>query len=229
MRKAAATVAAIAATVACGNALCAPHLVPCSRIAGYQEQVERLMRAAWPRDLELLTIMYVPFAEHGIGLARTAGGFDLIRLEFDKSFWYSSWREVEAGEALANAVAVATEVHRADGGPLGAQVLDFSSTNVRVASSAVPISEQLGVALLDVFGRHVAAARAEIAAEILNDGYRFDILLAGRPCAALENPPRESDAYRMERLVRLLYNKVPTWGPLESQAIEAEVLAAIPN
>jgi hypothetical protein len=204
-------------------------LVPCSRIAGYQEQVERLMRAAWPRELELLTIMYVPFTEHGIGLARTASGFDLIRLEFDKSFWYSSWREVEAGGAPANAVAVATEVHRADGGPLGAQVLDFSNTNVRVASSAAPISEQLGVALLDVFGRHVAAARAEIAAEVLNDGYRFDILLAGRPCAALENPPRESDAYRIERLVRLLYDKVPTWRPLESQAVEAEVLAAIPN
>ena len=229
MRNAAATVAAIAATVACGNALGAPHLVPCPRIAGYQEQVERLMRAAWPRELELLTIMYVPFTEHGIGLARTEGGFDLIRLELDKSFWYSSWRAVGAGEAPANAVAVATEVHRADGGPLGAEVLDFSQTKVRVARSSVPISRDLGIALLDVFGRHAAAAHAEIGAEILVDGYRFDVLLARRPCAAVENPPWGSDAYRLDRLVRLLYDKVPTWRPLEHEAFEADVLAAIPD
>lgn len=232
MNKTAAIVAAVAATVACGSALGAPHLEPCRRIAGYQESVERIMRAAWPQQVELLAIMFgVPLTERGIALARAADGFDLIRLELDESFWYSSWRELGAGESPTHGAAVATEVYRQDGRPLGAQVLDFSKTTARVAKASVPISEELGVALLEVLGRHAAAAHPEVKAgieEIVLDGYTIEILLADSPCAALANPPRESDAFRIDRLVRLLDAKVPTWRPSQRREFEDEVRAAIP-
>ena len=229
MKTAAAIVAAVAATVACGDALGAPHLEPCKRIPGYEESVERILRAAWPRQLELLAIMYgVPLTERGIALARIEGGFDLIRLELDKSFWHSSWRRLGAGESPANGAAVATEVYRQDGRQLGAEVLDFSKTTVAVAKSSVPISEELGVALLEVFERHAANARVPAPVnEILLDGYTFEILLSTRSCVALKDPPRESEAYRIDRLVRLLDGKVPAWRPAEREAFEADLLAAL--
>jgi hypothetical protein len=225
----AAIVAAIAATVACGGALGAPHPEPCKRIPSYEESVERILRAAWPQQLELLAIMYgVPLTERGIALERTESGFNLIRLELDKSFWYSSWRELGQGDSPNNGAAVATEVYRQDGRRLGGQVLDFSKTTVAVAKSSVPISEKLGVAVLKVFERHAANARVPGPVdEILLDGYTFEILLSERPCVALKNPPRESEAYRMDRLVRLLDGKVPTWRPAEREAFEAELLAAV--
>jgi hypothetical protein len=222
-------IAGVAAAVACGSALAAPHLEPCRRTPGYEDAVERIMRAAWPQALDLLTIMYVPLTERGIGLVRTADGFELVRLELDESFWYSSWRDAEPGDT-ANAVAVATEVFRADGGPLGAQVLDFSRTRVRVAKSSIPIGEELALALLDFFGRHAAAARVESPqAEIFLDGYTFEVLLLERPCVQLSNPPPDSDAHAVARLVRLLDAKVPAWRPWERETFEAEVLAAIPD
>jgi hypothetical protein len=232
VRRPAAIVAAIAAMIACGDALCAPHLVPCRRTPGYEEAVERVMRAAWPHHLDLLMIMYLPLTEHGIGLARTEEGFDLVRLELDKSFWYSSWRDVSAGETTPDAVAVATEVYRQDGRALGAQVLDFTKTTVRVATMSVPIGEELGAALREFFGSHAADAHVEVRAAtdpILLDGYKFEILQDEQSCAALESPPRDSDAYRIDRLVRLLYDRVPTWNPTGRETFEADLLAAIPD
>jgi hypothetical protein len=223
-------IAGVAAAVACGSALAAPHLEPCRRTPGYEDAVERIMRAAWPQALDLLTIMYVPLTERGIGLVRTADGFDLVRLELDESFWYSSWRDVPPGGDTTNAVAVATDVFRADGGPLGAQVLDFSKTRVRVAKSSVPISEELGVALLDALDRRAAAARVpDPTDQIVLDGYSFELLLSNRPCVELSNPPAESDAFAIAQLIRLLDTRVPAWRPFERQAFEADVLAAIPD
>src|SRR5690606_32356736 len=89
--------------------------------------------------------------EVAIGLGRTNDGFELVRLEFAESFWYSSWRRLAADAdpaALAGVEAVVTEVFRSDGAPLGAEVLDFTRTRVRVASQSIPVSEQFAQELI---------------------------------------------------------------------------------
>ena len=56
-----------ALAVLSGRALCAPHLEPCSRRANdYEERVERLLRDAWPEQMQLLVISYdfFPRARH---------------------------------------------------------------------------------------------------------------------------------------------------------------------
>jgi hypothetical protein len=224
---------ATALSVLCGHALGAPHLEPCNRLGnGYEERVERLLRDTWPEEMEVLAIMYVPLTERGIGLARDERGFNLIRLEFDKSFWYSSWRRVEAGDvaALSNADAIATEVYRQDGAPLGAEILDFARTQVRVAKASIPIGDELGTALIGAFDRGANAARIEDdAGFIVTDGYKFEILLAKRPCVELRNPPPGSDASEIADLVRVLDSRLTSWRSSEPDIFETEVRRVIPD
>ncbi len=225
---------AIAVALLSSRAVCAPHLEPCARLANdYEEQVERLMRDAWPEEMQVLAIMYVPLTERGVGLTRGADGFNLIRLQFDESFWYSSWRDVEpntTGPSSSSIRAIATEVYRADGHALGAQVLDFSKTRVRVSKLSIPISDQLGTALLNTFQRNVDAAKPEEKVdvnEIVVDGYKFEILLAKRPCVQLANPPPGSEAEKIAQLVRLLDNESLSWRPWEQKTFEAKVAGVI--
>ncbi len=222
-----------AMAVSCGHAVAASHLEPCNRLANYEERVERIMRDAWPEEMELLAIMYVPLTERGIGIRRHEHDFDLIRLEFDKSFWYSSWRRVDANgneAASLNTAAIATDVYRADGRPLGAEVLDFSGTQVRVAKSSIPISNDLGVALVEAFEHSADAARVETDnGEVVVDGYAFEILLTKRPCVELRNPPPASEAGRIAALVRFLDGRLRSWQPWERDEFEAEVQRVIPK
>jgi hypothetical protein len=217
------------ATIVSAPALGAPHLEPCIRLAGYEERVEQLMRESSAQKLELLAIMYGWQPERGIGLTRSDEGFELVRLEFDVSFWYSSWRDVAANsDEAASAAIVATEVFRADGAPLGAQVLDFSATRVRVTHSTLPISRELGNRLLDALARSAADARVEEPTEeILTDGYSYEILLSARPCVELRNPPRGSPAGEIADLLRLLDSGLQRWQA--SDAFEAEVQRRIPR
>ncbi len=219
------------------RALGAPHLEPCDRVANdYEERVERLLRDAWPEEMQLLAIEYLPLTERGIGLTRDEDGFNLIRLQFDRSFWYSSWRDVKPGTGAsesANAAAVATEVHRADGGALGAQVLDFADTKVRVSKLSIPISDALGTALLNAFRRSADAARvrdkrADLE-EIVLDGYKFEVLLDKRACVQLADPPSGSEADKIARLIRFIDDKSLSWRPAEQKTFEADVRAMIPN
>jgi hypothetical protein len=215
-------------TLLCGRVLCAPHLEPCDRRANdYEERVEQLMRDAWPKRLQLLVIMYGLLPERAIGLATDDNGVDLIRLEFDQSFWYSSWRDVDpSADKLdpSNTKAVATEVYRADGGALGVQVLDFSSTQVGVTTLSIPISEQLGISILDAFERGGDAARIpEDTGFLMSDGYAYEILLSNGSCVELNSPPPESDADKIADLVRFLVNRLLSWQPAERESFEAEV------
>ena len=212
------------------QAFCAPHLEPCKRIDDYQERVERVMRGAWPEQMDLLVIMYVPLTERGIGLTHDQGGFNLIRLEFDVSFWYSSWRDVKPGVDDVRNRPVATDVYRTDGRPLASQILDFSKTKVRVSKSSVPISEKLGNSLLSTFKHSADRARVDAATdEIVVDGYSFEILLSRRDCVQLSNPPRESEAGQLDQLVRFLDRKSREWRPSEKESFEAEILQMIPE
>src|SRR6185295_10889579 len=193
-------------------------------------RVERLMRAAWPEPMDLLVIMYVPLTERGIGLTRDEGGFNLIRLEFDVSFWYSSWRDVRPGVDDTHNRTVATEVYRADGRPLGAQVLDFSKTEVRVSKASVPISQRLGSSLIKAFEGSADRARVEKPTdEIVVDGYSFEVLLSDRACVELRNPPRESEAGKLGQLARFLSRKSQEWRPSEQETFEEEILRMIPE
>jgi hypothetical protein len=199
----------------------------------YEERVEHLLRDAWPEELRLLVVMYLPLTERGVGVTSGGDGFNLVRLQFDKSFWYSSWKTVEPGtdvSALPGVDIVSTEVFRQDGRALETQVLDFSTTRVRVSKLSVPISDALGRALLDDFRRSVEAAKPERKGaldEIIADGYRFEILLAGHPCVQLANPPQESEAGRLDELARLLDNELPAWRPSEREEFERKVMEMI--
>jgi hypothetical protein len=217
------------------RAFCAPHLEPCHRVDDYEERVERLLRDAWPEQLQLLVVMYGLLNERGVGITSGADGFNLVRLEFDKSFWYSSWRTVDPDSdpaAVSNAHFVATEVFREDGKKLETQVLDFSGTRVRVFKTSVPISDHLGRALLDDFRRSADAARPEVKGpgpieEIIVDGYKFEVLLAEHPCVELANPPMESEAGRLDQLARLLGSELLAWRPGEAEEFERKVMEAI--
>lgn len=215
------------------RAFCAPHLEPCNRPDDYHERVESLLRDAWPEELQLLVVIYLPLTERGIGVTSGADGFDLVRLEFDKSLWYSSWRTVDPeidAEAVSNAEIVETEVFRGDGQRLQTRILDFSATRVRVAKASVPISDELGRALLDTFRRSVEAARPpDPNQEIIVDGYRFEILLAGHACAQLDNPPPESEARRLDELARLVDVELRSWQPSEAEEFERKVMEKIPR
>jgi hypothetical protein len=199
----------------------------------YEERVEHLLRDAWPEELRLLVVIYLPLTERGVGVTSGGDGFNLVRLQFDKSFWYSSWKTVEPGtdvSALPGVDIVSTEVFRDDGRALETQVLDFSTTRVRVSKLSVPISDALGRALLDDFRRSAEAVRPEQKGaldEIIVDGYRFEILLAGHPCVQLANPPQESEAGRLDELARLLDNELPAWRPSEREEFERKVMEMI--
>ena len=76
-------------------------------------------------------------------------------------------------------------------------MLDFSQTRVRVTTLSIPISDQLGTTLLGAFERNADAARVEEVDEnsfLVADGYTQEILLSGRSCVELKNPPPESAA-----------------------------------
>jgi hypothetical protein len=201
----------------------------------YEERVERLLRDAWPEELRLLVVMYVPLTERGVGVTSGEDGFDLVRLQFDKSFWYSSWRTVEPGtdvSALPGADIVSTEISRGDGRELETQVLDFSRTRVRISKLSVPISDQLGRALLDVFQRSAEAAKPEVKGandEIIVDGYKFEVLAAKRSCVQLTNPPPGSPADRIAGVVRFLDSELPLWRPENRKEFEDNVTQMIPH
>jgi hypothetical protein len=224
----------IAAVFACNRAFCASHVEPCARIPNdYEERVERLMRAGWPEEIPALAILYLPLTERAVGVTRGADGFNLVRLQFDKSFWYSSWRDVEPGAEPSippDVRAIARDVYRADGRALGAQVLDFSRTRVRLSTLAVPISDRLGMALLQAFERSAESAKpAEKTGEISLDGYKFEVMVANHACVQVANSPPGSEAGKIDRLIRLLDNESLAWRPWEQAAFEAKVTEAIPD
>ncbi len=194
------------------RAFCAPHLVPCNRLDGYEQRVERLLRGAWPEKLQALVVIYLPLNERGIGVTRNKDGFNLVRLEFDKSLYYSSLET--------------------DGREVENDVLDFSRTHVRVFKMSVPISDQLGNALLSLLQRSADAAKPEERDEndeIVVDGYKFEVLLPKRSCVQLENPPPGSALYQIDRLVRFLDQESPLWRPDEREEFEKNVTEMIPR
>ena len=99
-------------------------------------------------------------------------------------------------------------------------MLDFSRTHVRVEKLSIPIGRELGLRLLDAFERGADDARVEEpTAAIMVDGYTYEILLSARPCVALRNPPRDSQAGVIADLVRFLEGRLQSW-----QASERETL-----
>jgi hypothetical protein len=194
------------------RALCAPHLVPCNRLDGYEERVEQLLRHAWPEKLQVLVVIYLPLNERGVGISRSQDGFNLVRLEFDKSLYYSSLGT--------------------DGRAQETDVLHFSRTQVRVSKLSIPISDQLGDALLSLFQSSADAAKPEERGEndeIILDGSKFEVLLAKRPCFQLEDPPAGSALYQIDRLVRFLDQESPLWRPNEQEEFEKNVTEMIPR
>jgi hypothetical protein len=90
----------------------------------------------------------------------------------------------------------------------------------------------LGNALLATFEHAADTARVEAAGaegltEIVTDGYKFEVLLSGRPCVELANPPPESEAGRLAGLVRFLDKRTLSWRRSERMEFEADVTRMI--
>ena len=64
---------------------------------------------------------------------------------------------------------------------------------------------------------------------LVADGYTQEILLSGRSCVELKNPPPESAAGMIAALVRFLDNASLSWRPSEREAFESQVAGKIPE
>ena len=187
------------------------------------------MRDAWHAPLDPLIIMYGIWPERGLGLAESSTGKILVRIEFDRSFWNSSWIDYESEDEadLSNAQGISTTVFREDGGPLGVQVLDFSKTEPRASTTSIPISDELAASLALELTRSVEASRVEVSDVITLDGYSYEILFDGLECAQLRSPPPESEAGRIAELTRLLASGSQSWRQWQREMVEEQALDLI--
>lgn len=206
----------------------APHLEPCKRDE-YQATVEQLVRRAWHEPMGLLIIMYGVLPERGIGLTKNDDGYRLIRIEFDKSLWYNSWISYDNEEEadLSNAHGVSRTIYREDGGPLGIQVLDFSKTEIRPSTTSIPISDTFASTLTQVLEESADAAREESSDIKILDGYSYEFLMRNRSCARLHSPGRDTEAWRIAELVRLLAAGAQSWRTWNEEETEVRAIDLI--
>ena len=196
----------ITAAICSAEAVGANYFEPCRRQdQGYEEHVERRFREAWPNPIETLIIQFGGGlrTEAAVGLSYDDSGFSLVRLEFDRSFFYGS------------------RVDR-----YGTRRYDFSQPQVRVATMSVPVSSQLATAFDSAISRTEAADESE-ESRIVLDGSHHEIVTVDSACVVLRNPPKESPAGRLVELFEYLDGVMKFWRPNLAETLETEILTRI--
>jgi len=197
------------------NAFGTPYVEECRRPDEYAERTHQLIDEVRDSPFELLIVMYSHIGkpqEIAIGLVRESEGAHLVRLEFQPSLFYSSYRQISPRE----------------------QVLDFANTKPRIDKLSVPISSQMAQALAGTLKSITAQATprepdrvvlddGEILDVVSSDGFTQDLTLSDGRCVEINDPLPESSAKQLIALNRYLARELLSWKSETRADFEAQV------
>lgn len=217
------------------RAIATPFFDLCNTVSSdYRNVAERHLRAALPAQIAPLVIRYaLPIQnETGIGITRGADGFHLVRLVFDRSLWYESWVDMEDVPEDVDLSAVngfVELVYREDGGPLGAEIQDFSRVDPRVAILSIPISDSLANELVELLESFDPASEDEQLDVFVVDGVVMDLFQASGRCLSIKPLRGTSAATHVVQLIRYLESEMGmgAWRAFRKEVFETEILSMI--